>query len=106
MCQESTDFHFPDLEKQFERIEAELAHAHEWRTLQQRLAAAAAAEEEGADRVSVKSSGSSSSEVRAHPPLAGLLWERERVKRGSGGKVIGLRRAKIWNRIHAANFKV
>ena len=57
MCQESTDFHFPDLEQQFERIEQEVVKANEWRQ-QQKLAS-----EEGGDQISVKSSGSSSSEV-------------------------------------------
>ena len=57
MCQESTDFHFPDLEQQFERIEQEVVKANEWRQ-QQKLAS-----EESGDQISVKSSGSSSSEV-------------------------------------------
>lgn len=55
----STDFHFPDLEQQFERIELDVVKANEWRAAQ-RLA------DEG-DRISIKSSGSSSSEVRTVP---------------------------------------
>ena len=57
VCQESTDFHFPYLEQQFERIEQEVVKANEWRQ-QQKLAS-----EEGGDQISIKSSGSSSSEV-------------------------------------------
>ncbi|KAI0225809.1 hypothetical protein LSAT2_023442 [Lamellibrachia satsuma] len=54
VCEQSTDFHFPSLEQQFERIEADVLTANEWRA-QQKLS------EEG-DRISVRSSGSSSSE--------------------------------------------
>lgn len=54
VCSMSTDFHFPDLEQQFERIELDVVKANEWRAAQ-RLA------DEG-DRISIKSSGSSSSE--------------------------------------------
>ena len=58
VCEQSTDFHFPDLEQQFTRIEVDVLKGSEWR-LQQKQAA----EAEG-DRISLKSSGSSSSEVR------------------------------------------
>ena len=51
----STDFHFPDLEQQFERIELDVIKANEWRAMQKQA-------DEG-DRISLKSSGSSSSEV-------------------------------------------
>ena len=56
VCQQSSDFHFADLEQQFEQIEQEAIKANEWRA-QQKLTA-----EEG-DKISLKSSGSSSSEV-------------------------------------------
>ena len=55
VCQQSTDFHFPDLEQQFEKIEFDVMKANEWRTLQK-------LSEEG-DQISVKSSSSGSSEV-------------------------------------------
>ena len=57
VCQESTDFHFPDLEQQFGMIEQEVFKANDWRQ-QQKIAS-----EEGGDQISVKSSGSSCSEV-------------------------------------------
>ena len=56
VCQQSTDFHFPDLEQQFANIEGDVVKANEWRT-QKRLS-------EDGDRISVKSSSSSSSDVR------------------------------------------
>ncbi len=56
VCQQSTDFHFADLEQQFERIEQDVMKANEWQ-------ASLKVSEEGADRISVKSSSSSSSEV-------------------------------------------
>ena len=55
VCEQSTDFHFPDLEKQFEKIEFDVIRANEWRNNQKQA-------DEG-DKVSIKSSGSSSSEV-------------------------------------------
>ena len=55
VCEQSTDFHFPSLEQQFERIEADISTANEW-TAQRKLS------EEG-DKISVRSGGSSSSEV-------------------------------------------
>ena len=55
VCQQSTDFHFPDLEQQFERIEKDVIRANEYRA-HQKLS-------EDGDKISVKSSGSSSSEV-------------------------------------------
>ena len=54
----STDFHFPDLEQQFERIEQDVVKANEWRTAQKQT-------DEG-DRISLKSTGSSSSEVKQY----------------------------------------
>ena len=55
VCEQSTDFHFASLEQQFERIETDVIAAQEWQA-QQKLS------EEG-DRISVRSGGSSSSEV-------------------------------------------
>ncbi|XP_053380713.1 protein C12orf4 homolog [Mercenaria mercenaria] len=51
VCERSTDFHFPNLEKQFTKIEEELKHAGETRKKSV----------EDGDKVSLKSSGSSSS---------------------------------------------
>jgi hypothetical protein len=55
VCEQSTDFHFPDLEQQFQRIEQNVMKGNEWR-MQQKLL------EEG-DKISIKSSGSSGSQV-------------------------------------------
>ena len=56
VCEQSTDFHFSDLEQQFEVIDQHVDSACEWRAQQQKL-------RDDADRVSLKSTGSSSSEV-------------------------------------------
>lgn len=56
VCEQSTDFHFPDLEQQFAIIEQELALANEHRQ-QHKLS-------EDADKVSLKSSSSTSSEEK------------------------------------------
>lgn len=56
VCEQSTDFHFPDLEQQFAIIEQELALANEHRHQHKHS--------EDADKVSLKSSSSTSSEVR------------------------------------------
>ncbi|XP_064617462.1 protein C12orf4 homolog [Liolophura sinensis] len=54
VCEQSSDFHFPDLEKQLQNVEQQVIRANDWRQ-QQRLS------EEG-DKISVQSSGSSSSD--------------------------------------------
>jgi len=56
VCEQSTDFHFPNLEKQFENIERNVIRANEWRSNQKM------ANGEDGDKASIKSSGSSSSE--------------------------------------------
>ncbi|XP_064618656.1 protein C12orf4 homolog [Lineus longissimus] len=56
VCEQSSDFHFPDLEQQFQRIEQNVIKGNEWRTQQKLL-------EEG-DKISIKSSGSSGSQPR------------------------------------------
>ena len=53
VCEQSTDFHFPDLEKQFERIEYDVTRANEWRAKQK--------ENEMDDEASIKSASSNSS---------------------------------------------
>lgn len=56
VCEQSTDFHFPDLEQQFAIIEQELALANEHRQQHKHS--------EDADKVSLKSSSSTSSEEK------------------------------------------
>lgn len=56
VCEQSTDFHFPDLEQQFAIIEQELALANEHRHQHKHS--------EDADKVSLKSSSSTSSEEK------------------------------------------
>ncbi|CAH1795039.1 unnamed protein product [Owenia fusiformis] len=51
LCQQSTEFHFPDLEKQFQAIEENIIAGNEWR--QNKI--------EEPDQVSIKSGGSNSS---------------------------------------------
>lgn len=65
VCEQSTDFHFPDLEQQFAIIEQELALANEHRHQHKHS--------EDADKVSLKSSSSTSSEVRVTLTLRWLL---------------------------------
>ena len=56
VCEQSTDFHFPDLDQQFAIIEQELALANEHRQQNKHS--------DDADKASIKSSSSTSSEVR------------------------------------------
>ncbi|XP_062569034.1 protein C12orf4 homolog, partial [Saccostrea cucullata] len=58
VCEQSTDFHFPDLEQQFAIIEQELALASEYRQQNKHT--------DDADKASLKSSSSTSSEVRVN----------------------------------------
>lgn len=54
VCEQSSDFHFPDLEQQFAKVEEELICANEFRSQKKLL--------EESDKISIKSSSSSSSE--------------------------------------------
>ena len=62
VCEQSTDFHFPELERQFQDIEDGVLQANEWR-MQQRhhQGAVSMSSTEDGDRISLKSSGSASS---------------------------------------------
>ena len=65
VCEQSTDFHFPNLEQQFEVIEEAVLEANEWRQ-QKRLTEDVdkiSVKSTGSDRVSLKSTTSSSSDV-------------------------------------------
>jgi len=53
VCQQSTEFHMPSLEQQFERMDQSIADAAVWRAKKK------ASSSEEADRMSIKSSGSS-----------------------------------------------
>ncbi|XP_048758931.1 protein C12orf4 homolog [Ostrea edulis] len=66
VCEQSTDFHFPDLEQQFAIIEQELALANEYRQ-QNKLS-------EDADKVSIKSSCSTASEEKKSCLRAGDFY--------------------------------
>lgn len=66
VCEQSTDFHFPDLEQQFAIIEQELALANEHRQQHKHL--------EDADKVSLKSSSSTSSEEKNKNLRAGDFY--------------------------------
>ncbi|KAJ8319300.1 hypothetical protein KUTeg_004391 [Tegillarca granosa] len=54
VCEQSSDFHFPDLEQQFAKVEEEHVFANEFRSQKKLL--------EESDKISIKSSSSSSSE--------------------------------------------
>ncbi|KAJ8318217.1 hypothetical protein KUTeg_003308 [Tegillarca granosa] len=56
VCEQSSDFHFPDLEQQFAKVEEELVFANEFRSQKKLL--------EESDKISIKSSSSSSSETQ------------------------------------------
>lgn len=66
VCEQSTDFHFPDLEQQFAIIEQELALANEHRQQHKHS--------EDADKVSLKSSSSTSSEEKNKNLRAGDFY--------------------------------
>lgn len=66
VCEQSTDFHFPDLEQQFAIIEQELALANEHRHQHKHS--------EDADKVSLKSSSSTSSEEKNKNLRAGDFY--------------------------------
>lgn len=66
VCEQSTDFHFPDLEQQFAIIEQELALANEHRHQHKHS--------EDADKVSLKSSSSTSSEEKSKNLRAGDFY--------------------------------
>ncbi|XP_052688004.1 protein C12orf4 homolog [Crassostrea angulata] len=66
VCEQSTDFHFPDLEQQFAIIEQELALANEHRQQHKHS--------EDADKVSLKSSSSTSSEEKTKNLRAGDFY--------------------------------
>ncbi|XP_013416133.1 protein C12orf4 homolog [Lingula anatina] len=61
ICENSTDFHFPDLESQFQHVEESVIEANKWRA-ERKL-------NEDGDRISVKSSSSGSSETQGEEKL-------------------------------------
>ena len=65
VCEQSTDFHFPDLDQQFLIIEHELSLANEHRVQRKQA-------EEG-DKISIKSSGSSGSNDTQVNYVSGLV---------------------------------
>ncbi|XP_061175241.1 protein C12orf4 homolog [Saccostrea echinata] len=66
VCEQSTDFHFPDLEQQFAIIEQELALASEYRQQNKHT--------DDADKASLKSSSSTSSEEKNNGLRAGDFY--------------------------------
>lgn len=58
VCEQATDFHFPDLEQQFTQIESKMGVANEWRLMRK------LSDPDVTDSISVKSSGSSNSDTQ------------------------------------------
>lgn len=74
VCEQSTDFHFANLEQQLEKIEQCVLEAKDWKAKKK----AAAANEES-DRISLKSSGSASSEVDHFDELSKIICRLKNV---------------------------